>query len=325
MLVQSGDPSDFEHALTVINNWRSSHPRPLQITKMTLLNRARAVYEHALIAQRIRRIPAINLKLMTNPNMQLSKMHDIGGCRAVLRTVLEVENLVNVYEKATNKNARRGGEFIKKYDYISQPKCSGYRGIHLAYKYRTDSKKLAAWSGLRIEIQIRSTVQHAWATAVETVDAFTAQALKSNMGQDSWKRFFALVASAFASTEKKPLVPDTPTDMTELKRELKGFSRELTLLEGFQKATEVIQNKNGHIFLVKLDSEKRLVNTRGYQQELMLNAQNDYLELEKSIKGKPQMQAVLVSVESFKALKKAYPNYFLDITVFVGLLKKWIN
>jgi len=50
-------------------------------------------------------------------------------------------------------------------------------------------------------MQIRSRVQHAWATAVETVDMFSGQALKSSHGDDKWLRFFAVAASEMAYIE----------------------------------------------------------------------------------------------------------------------------
>jgi len=315
----------FEEALEIINNWRSSHSLPLQIMKMTLLKRARSVNGTALIAQRIKRIPAISLKLKQNPRMKLSQMHDIGGCRAVVRTVSEVEHLLKIYENATAKNARRCGEFLRKYDYIVSPKETGYRSVHLVYKYKSDSQRLKKYNGLRIEIQLRSNIQHAWATAVETVDAFTEQALKSNIGKASWKRFFALVSSAFALMEKCPTVPGTPTNLSDLKQELKKFTQEITLLEGFQKATETIQDKKGHVFLLQLDTEQRNLKLRGFQQEFLGFAQREYLEVEKTNKDKPHIQTVLVSVDSFKALRKAYPNYFLDISEFVKLIKSLID
>ena len=257
--------------------------------------------------------------------MQLSKMHDIGGCRAILASVSQVEKLVLVYEDAITKNPRRGGEFVKKYDYIAAPKKTGYRGVHLVYKYRSDSASLAVYSGLRIEIQLRSRIQHLWATAVETVDMFTTQALKSDIGTESWKRFFALAASAFASIEKRPLVPGTPDNIQDLKHELKKFSREVTLLEGFQKATEIVEGKLGKIFLLQLDSEARTIKTTGFASERLLAAQEMCLEIEKTNKDYPERQVVLVSVQSLNALPKAYPNFFLDITEFVTLIKRTIG
>jgi ppGpp synthetase/RelA/SpoT-type nucleotidyltranferase len=185
---------EADAALKIVNNWRAIHACPLQTIKMTLAGRAQKQDLHAVISQRTKRIPAIRLKLRENHaaglEMKLSQMQDIGGCRAVLRTVLEVEKLAQDYEKARIKNARRGGVFHRKYDYIEKPKPTGYRGIHLVYKYHTESKMLAIYNDLKIEIQLRSKLQHAWATAVETVDFFTGQALKSNIGDVDWKCFF---------------------------------------------------------------------------------------------------------------------------------------
>ncbi len=39
-------------------------------------------------------------------------------------------------------------------------------------------------------MQIRTAVQHSWATAVEVVGAFTAQSLKSSQGNEKWLDFF---------------------------------------------------------------------------------------------------------------------------------------
>jgi ppGpp synthetase/RelA/SpoT-type nucleotidyltranferase len=81
-------------------------------------------------------------------------------------------------------------EFLKPKDYIKEPKPDGYRSYHLICRYQGIHQD-GAYKGLRIEIQIRSAMQHAWATAVETIDAFTGQALKTNISGDvTWKRFF---------------------------------------------------------------------------------------------------------------------------------------
>src|SRR5687768_1761426 len=117
---------EFDEAYKIINNWRSSHSYPLQCLKMTLKKRARKLNPTALVAQRIKRIPAIKLKLEQHQNMKLSQMHDIGGCRAVMPGVEAAEHLARVYEKATAKNRKRGGMFLKKYDYIAKPKATGY-------------------------------------------------------------------------------------------------------------------------------------------------------------------------------------------------------
>jgi hypothetical protein len=40
------------------------------------------------------------------------------------------------------------------------------------------------YNDLKIEMQLRSQYQHAWATAVETVGTFIGQALKSSIGPE---------------------------------------------------------------------------------------------------------------------------------------------
>src|SRR6266436_5212128 len=168
----------------VIGNWRSSHSYPLQCMKMTLKNRAKEIDQNALIAQRLKRVTSIASKLERFPNMKLSQMQDIGGCRAVVSSVRRVHDLVEVYEESRKKNPTARMEFSEKYDYVADPKRDGDRGVHLVYKYRTPSLDRKMYNGLRIEIQLRSQLQHAWSTAVETVSAVTGQALKSNRSEE---------------------------------------------------------------------------------------------------------------------------------------------
>jgi hypothetical protein len=108
-----------DRAYGIINNWRSSHSYPLQVIKMTLLGRAKRVDTQAIVAQRIKRLSSIESKLRRNPNMKLSQMQDLGGCRAVLGTPRRVMDLVELYEKAAAKNPADRPQFVKKYYYIA--------------------------------------------------------------------------------------------------------------------------------------------------------------------------------------------------------------
>jgi ppGpp synthetase/RelA/SpoT-type nucleotidyltranferase len=298
---------------------------------MTLRTRAKKVAQGAIIAQRLKRLKSIAAKLSDerNMHMKLSQMQDIGGCRAVLPTVRDVEKLAAIYEVSKAKNPSSRSKFVKKYDYILEPKEDGYRGIHFVYKYHTTSKNLEIFNGLRIEIQLRSQLQHAWATAVEIVSTFTGQALKSNIGSEEWKRFFALMGSAIALRERMPLVPDTPTDETVLVAELRDYAMALKVeevLEGSGIAlrhTEVRGEKNAKAFLLVLNSNEHTVTVNGFSD--LEKASEEYIAIEKSISNMAGCQAVLVSVESLAALRSAYPNYYLDTTAFVLALKRAIK
>jgi ppGpp synthetase/RelA/SpoT-type nucleotidyltranferase len=331
-LISASGPSDDD--LLIINNWRAAHSCPLLTIKTTLAARAKRRNPGVLISQRTKRIKAIELKLRENRahglTMNLSQMQDIGGCRAVFATVAEAEALLNYYHEQWKKNPNRGGTLKRITNYIDQPKATGYRGVHIICKYESEVDHHKVYNGLQIEIQLRSKLQHYWAMAVETVDFFTGQALKSNIGEFDWKRFFVLVSNEFARIEKRNLVPGAPTDKDAAKTELKNYSKQITALEGFQTAQKIPQaanfkSKPGQLYLLKLDLDRRMISHTVFSREKIKEAQERYLADEGQNKGNPAIQSLLVSVDSLNALPKAYPSYFLDITNFVHVLKKIIN
>jgi ppGpp synthetase/RelA/SpoT-type nucleotidyltranferase len=313
-----------EETLNVINNWRSCHSYPLQIIKMTLLNRAKQVNRAALIAQRLKRTPSIAIKLKDNPHMKLSQMQDIGGCRAVMPSVKELNKLYAVYEKSKSKNPHDRPVWIDTDDYVKKPKADGYRSIHLIYKYQSESVSKQSFNGQRIEIQMRSRAQHAWATAVEISQTFTGQALKSKVksASDAWLRFFVLMGGAMALREKCPEVPGVPGNRKELVEELRHLANQekiLELLSGWGQAMQRVEAaaSGQEQFLLVLDPTKKRLQVTPYTQNRLLEAQEEYLLAEKRAESDPQIQVVLVSVNSLDDLRKAYPNYYVDTEAFI--------
>lgn len=66
------------------------------------------------------------------------------------------------------------------------------------------------------EVQIRTELQHALATAVEAIGAVLGQALKPSQGADEWLHFFKLSAAAFAYLEGSAEVPEIVIDNASL-------------------------------------------------------------------------------------------------------------
>jgi len=129
--------------------------------------------------------------------MKLTTMQDIGGVRAILDSVKDVYMLAEEYLNSS----RFSHELVDQKDYIKNPRSEdGYRSVHLIYKYKY--QRAAAYNGLRIEMQIRTKLQHIWATAVESMGTFLGQALKSRLGDQKWLDFFAITSSAFAYARK---------------------------------------------------------------------------------------------------------------------------
>jgi hypothetical protein len=314
----------YERALPIINNWRSSHGFPLNTFRVNLNRAARKLDPECLLAQRIKRLSSISAKLQRFPDMKFSQMQDVGGCRAVMRSVDHVYGLVDAYKKSQIKH-----RLVHIDDYIKEPPQSGYRGVHLVYRYFSD--KSEDYNDLKIEMQLRSTYQHAWATAVETVGTFLQQALKSSLGQEDWLRFFILMGTAIAFKEGTPPVPGTPNSYEELLPDLYQYSVKLDVenrLRAFMRAMQVLKQpdwERAAYFLLAIDPKNEKVTVRGFKRSEIGIASAAYLEEEKKISKDKDTDAVLVSVDSAASLERAYPNYFADTNVFLVLLQEAVD
>jgi hypothetical protein len=312
---------DIHHAIEIAENWRSSHSYPLNTFQMTLRQKCKGIDAEAIVAQRLKRFISIIAKLDRFETMKLSQMQDIGGCRAVVSNIESVNALTYKYEKSRFNHTLR-----RKTNYILNPKGDGYRGVHLIYQY--EHEKESVYNKMFVEIQIRTQLQHAWATAVEAVGTFTDQALKSNQGSAEWRRFFALMGSALAHKEGTAIIPDTPGDYKTLVDEIRGLERKLNVnrtLRAHRATLKVLGSiKDAKYFLLKLDPEDKETYLRSYTATQSVKANKDYIEEEEKSKG-TAAQVVLVSVDSLQALTRAYPNYLMDTERFREALNQVIQ
>jgi putative GTP pyrophosphokinase len=224
---QESGSQDYGDALEVFANWRNVHSVILNQFQDSLQEYVLPNSPLTNIVHRPKRIEAVIKKLRRDSNAQLSTMQDIAGCRAIVPSIDYLDPLVEACKQMWSEHTLR-----PPYDYLEKPNPkTGYRGIHLVYKYQSDNK---SFDGRLIEIQIRTRDQHAWATAVETVDIIQGQSLKSGEGDPRWQRFFCLMSSAIAKRESRPAVPDTPSDNRELKNELREHAERLQVLEQLQ-------------------------------------------------------------------------------------------
>jgi hypothetical protein len=312
--VEPRTPQDDE-ALKIVNNWRNSHFFPLNTFKVTLRRKAKHVFPTAIVSERRKRLSSILAKLRNQPLMRLTQMQDIAGCRAVMGSVKTVYELVKVYEQSDLKH-----ELLPIDDYIIKPRRSGYRGVHLIYRYFSDENE--TYNGLKVELQFRSPLQHAWATAVETVGTFLGQALKTSQGEENWLRFFALMGSYIARREKTTPVPDTPTDPRELRDEIHDQVIKLDVishLQAYRAGLDVTRkHKGAEYYLLTLDVDNAMLNVKSYRGWELDQA----LDQAGAIEGKEGFDVVLVSVSSLKTLRRAYPNYFADTNKFLGTVQE---
>ena len=192
-----------------------------------------------------------------------------------------------------------------------------------------NSDRTTRWQGLRTEIQIRSRLQHQWATAVETVGTFIGQDLKSNDGDPTWLRFFALMGTAIARREVTPIVPYTPTNERDLVKEINDCDQQLEiseLLAAFHAITYRLQlSVNNPWVVLELNLNTRRVAVREFRTNDWESANSWYLKKEVESRDNPRVEVVLVSAKSLSALRRAYPNFFLDLGEFRDLVQETLR
>lgn len=289
--------------------------------QMNLRQRARRVDDEALIAQRLKRESSIVRKLERFDRMRLTQMQDIGGCRAVLRTIEQVDRLFNMYREHPGAH-----ETVNEKDYICDPAGSGYRSVHIVQRYHSSQR--SEFDGLLIEIQVRSLLQHAWATAVETVDAFLGTDLKSSLGPKEWQDLFALIGTAFAQLEGRPPVPDTPNQREPLYNLIADAVHDLGLLHHLETWSQTVHQVTGPDFrakkylLLEMRPDQGFTRISTFRQREFDEASEEYARAETQVAEIPKAQAVLVSTDSIRNLRKSYPSYFADSTLFLKEVHK---
>ncbi len=315
------DVEDLGLMYRTVENWRTSHAMPLLTFRMGLWNRARRVEPKAIVAQRLKRFSSVMNKLVREPHMKLSQMQDLGGCRAIVSNMEALEKLYALYRGDPDLFASEG--VLKCYDYVRNPKSDGYRGIHIVGRYKARGEKNEPWNGQRIEIQLRSQLQHAFATAVETVTTFTKEPLKFGAGPDEWRRFFLLMGSAFAIRENTPLIEGTPIDEGEMTSELRELTQTLNVrqrLRGWTNAIKQLRSRNtqnAKWLLLVLNISANTVRVTGYSDR---KKASEALALLEKPPRPTDLDAVLVWVGSIRNLRRAYPNYYADTRAFLEAL-----
>ena len=320
-MITSMFKKDVDAAIAMINDWRSNHAYVLDQLKPLLGN----LFENAGIeplfsSKRLKRMTSIQYKLDLNPEMGLGGMQDIGGLRFVFQDVYTLERaheliLENIPENFT---------IYKTDDYVNNhPKPSGYRSIHIVYQYSSTDER---YDGLRVELQIRTKLQHNWATAVETAGLTTNTSLKSSQGDSNWLLFFKIVSCLMAMKEQKPIIPEFEKhSMEKLMRacfkmdEHYKYTDTLKAIRITVKSVEEEQYTDD-FYLVIIDFEKTVVNVNGFQDSETEKAfDKDAIEEEAAQEGKKAV--VLVSVDNIRDLKEAYPSYFLDTSEFIHVME----
>lgn len=321
IMLTATEQETFKQAIEKINDWRSLHLVPLDMLQQKIVafldfNNIRPF----LISRRLKRLTSIQYKLDLNPEMGLGGMQDIGGLRIVINTVEELLRLQALLRSLPIAEF----ECRRMYDYVNEPKDSGYRSIHFAYIYHCENKD---YDGLRIELQIRTRLQHLWATAVETAGLYTNTSLKSSQGKNEWLDFFKVVSALFCYKEQLPVARNL-CHMTMKALMVECYARNKRyrysdILKALTVSVHETEDKTQEYsyYLIVINFENSTVNVTSFKRNEEKLASEEYTDIESHLQD-GKNAAVLVSVSKVDELRKAYPSYFLDTKEFTGNVDK---
>ena len=209
-------------------------------------------------------------------------------------------------------------------DYIAHPRHTGYRSAHFVLKYN-DADGNDMYNRQFIEVQLRTRLQHSWATAVEAVGLVQGEDMKGGSGDADWLRLFQIMASEFAEAEGTASVTDVTDNRILRRKELRDLDKKIdavATLESYNSAikdTENFANISSPFFLIQYDTQTKRVAVRPFTFPAQGSSEYIVAEVDTSI------NSVLVEVEKVADLRAAYPNYFLDVAAFAQNLKRRVG
>ncbi len=311
-------------ASQMIDDWRSLHMRPLEeLVSCVTAILADSNVVAAFSSHRLKRMTSIVAKLRHSTGMGLGGVQDIGGARFVFE---DIATLIKARDIISSAHFDSFVQDRKIYDYVTRegigPKPSGYRSIHFVYKYVSDDP---VYDGLRIELQLRTRLQHDWAMAVETGELISHSPLKAGIGDKHWLDFFKLASAIFAQKEKMP-VEKTFAHYTEKDFcvEYANIDREHRIFDQLQGLVSAVKITEQHSLamgyaVIYIRFNEKMVQLRHYPSNGLEDATKYYSDVEKTIDNS-EAAVVLVSVSDMKELKEAYQSYFLNAGEFVSAL-----
>jgi ppGpp synthetase/RelA/SpoT-type nucleotidyltranferase len=173
----------------VFDEYRKSHLEPLSETTLELQKWLNEYGHDYYIAQRLKRKPQIIRKL-NRLSVRLTQLQDIGGCRIIVEKNELVDQIISFLKSKIESTEEL--KLVRITDYREKGRdITGYRSVHL----------LLERSGKKLELQLRSRIQHYWAESIERTSVIYGRHLKESEGDERVISYFQKLSDAFFEIE----------------------------------------------------------------------------------------------------------------------------
>ena len=300
-----------------LNQYRMNHLRPLTKLCLKIREWLENFSQDYYIAQRLKRIPRIIEKLKRLNHMRLSQLQDIGGCRIIVENAKIQDDLfVHIMQKLTKSKTYKiyGKKEKNPVDYREKGRDdSGYRAIHIIVE--TD--------GVKIEVQIRSNMQHYWAESIERTSIIYGQNLKSLQGNLVVIQYFKTLSDIFYEIEcnREPAISQR-NKLDKLMNESEDIIRNAesyrvlhsSIKESFIKAMESATKKQYrkiyNWLLIFNWKTGEFVNWIKIDQSDSVKIAEQYASNEKRYNECEGFEVVLIGASSVETIRHTHSHYF---------------
>jgi putative GTP pyrophosphokinase len=295
----------------VLENWRTSHGAVLNTAQAWLRRLEKG--QKPVVGQRLKRFNTIVDKLATKRSRDLSTMHDIAGVRLIFRNEQELRQFRTRMDTSRAKHTRTHER--SRFDYIAAPKETGYRGVHDVFERRVaPANHPSAWDGLKFEVQLRTAVQHAWATAVEVYDSVQEARFKFEGSNEAAYQQFLLISEMFARIHENNMscLPDhEDVDLVKQCVELENETGMIEMFRNLSTAQTFDVLKQNSILQRLTDGRLRVWTFRNFSEAVRAISEVESRD--------ETTNAVLVAAKTPQHIREAFRNYFDDTSDFVSL------
>ena len=173
---------------------------------------------------------------------------------------------------------------------------------------------------MKTELQVRSLLQHSWATAIESLSLKKSIDMKAGEGDDKTLRYMKLISALFALEENTPKnIPKEPIEIFNEAKKLDEETGALKIIRAIKMLPTFSGGNKKAYYVIRVNAQTGEAKIYGYDNMQFEAAADFCAEIEKN---NSTSFAVLVSAKDAASLLKAYPNYLADTNLFVQEVDK---
>lgn len=183
------------------------------------------------------------------------------------------------------------------------------------YEYDVNSTVGKRLTGLYVEIQYRTRVQHSWSTANEVIGFVTESEPKFGRGDKKIEHAMALASEILARAHESLRGPFPGLENRDLVEQFLMIDKEIGLLKMLRglNTSDLFETKNKNTILIFKDGEP--LQAQAYRDAP--DALRALFQLENT---HPEWDIVLVRAETGDEVRLAFKNYFSDARDFIELV-----